>query len=95
MLPVYDSRHKKKTPPNKERVPSGMRRIPSKSDMPHVLPGSQELSRLLFYCFSSRWRFDSSHRDRTTSTACGVRILRLALLQPPKRYRVASRAFGL
>jgi hypothetical protein len=50
---------------------------------------------LLSCCFSSCWRFDSSHRDRTTCTTCPLRILRVALLQPSKRNRLASRAFGL
>jgi CRISPR-associated exonuclease Cas4 len=58
-----------------------MPRILSKSPAPNVLPGSQEFSPLLSWSFSSRWRFDSSHRDRTACTTCALRILRLALLQ--------------
>jgi len=65
-------RRRRKTPPNGERAPSGMRRTPSKSLVPTDRDGSQELSRLLFYCFSSRWHFDFSHRDRTTCTPRAV-----------------------
>ena len=88
-------RRRRKTPPNGERAPSGMRRTPSKSLVPTDRDGSQELSRLLFYCFSSRWRFDFSHRDRTPRTPRTARIVRLSLLQPWKRHRLARRAFGL
>ena len=60
---------RRKTNPNRERVPNGIRRTPSKSAAPNVRAGLQELSPLLFCCLSSRWHFDSSHRDRTTCTA--------------------------
>ena len=84
-----------KTPPNRKRAPSGMRRTPSKSLAPTDRDGSQELSPLLSWSFSLRWPFDSSHRDRTTCTTCPPRILLFALLQTSKRNRFAGRAFGL
>ena len=67
-----------------------VRRIPSKWAAPNVGAGSLELSRVLFYCFSSRWHIDSSHRDRATFTSRSLRILRLALLQPSKRHSLPA-----
>jgi hypothetical protein len=69
--------------------------IQNKSAAPHVRAGLQELSLLFSWSFSSRRRFDSSHRDRTTCTSCALRILRLDVLQPSKRHRLACRASGL
>jgi hypothetical protein len=67
-----------------------MRRTPSESLVPSYRAGSQELSRLLSCSFSLRWRFDFSHRDRTPFTPRAVRILRLDVLQPSKRHRLAG-----